>query len=260
MIEATEVASALDGAEASAIIDQLQDSADVEALAVEAGWKPAGEWKGEGHMPASAYLKHQVARAKEKSDELKSVNKRLDKLSRTSGAILERALREQRDELEGKYADAVAANKPGEARKISQQIDALDQPEDDASVVADFKSRNASWYGKDEDATSFADAVSVREAAKGKSFEDQLEAVDAAVKRKFPELFGEPAALRKTAPLVGSPQSRAAPSRSKVFTADTLPPDAKKALSSYTARIPDPKKQAAFTKDYLSTYNEENGQ
>lgn len=260
MIEATEVAAALDGAEVNAVIDQITDSAEIEALASEVGWKPATDWKGEGHMPASVYLKNKAARADEKSAELKSVNKRLDKLSRTSGAILERALKEQRDELEGRYADAVAANKPGEARKISQQIDALDQPEDDASVVSDFKSRNASWYGKDEDATAFADSVSIREAAKGKSFEDQLEAVDAAVKRKFPELFGEPAALRKTAPLVGSPQSRAAPTRSKVFTAETLPPDAKRALSSYTARISDPKKQAAFTKDYLSTYNEENGQ
>lgn len=259
MIEATEVSAALGDAETDAVIDQAPDSPDVEALAIEAGWKPASEWKGDGHMPASAFLKHQVARAKENANEVKSVNKRLDKLTRTSGAILERALREQRDELEGKYADAVAANKPGEARKISQQIDALEnQGNDDQSVVDDFKARNA-WYGKDEDATAYADSVSIREAAKGKSYEDQLEAVEAAVKKRFPE-YGEAAAARPKPVVVGAPAARSAPARAKGFTADTLPADAKKALSGYLARIPDAAKQTTFTKSYLEEYNKENGQ
>lgn len=260
MIEATEVASALEGAETNAVIDQIVDSADIEALASEIGWKPAAEWKGDGHMPASVFLKNKAARADEKSAELKQVNRRLDKLSRTSGAILERSLREQREELEGKYADLVAANKPNEARRVSQQIDALENPADDRAIVEDFKARNASWYGKDEDATAFADAISQREANKNKSFEEQLEAVDAAVKKKFPELFGDATpAIRKTAPVVGSPTTRAVPSRPREFTKDTLPADAKQALASYLKRTA-PEKHESFTKSYLATYNEENGQ
>jgi hypothetical protein len=257
--EATEIADALAGAEADAVIDQITDSAEIEALASEIGWKPASEWKGEGHMPASTFLKNKAARADEKSAELKQVNRRLEKLARTSGAILDRSLREQREELEGRYADLVAANKPQEARRVSQQIDALENPADDKAIVDDFKARNSSWYGKDEDATAYADSISIREAQKNKSFEEQLEAVDIAVKKRFPELFPETASARRQPVVVGSPTSRATPSRSKEFTKDTLPSDAKQALAGYLARMT-PDKHERFTKSYLTTYNEENGQ
>lgn len=263
MIEAQEAPAVLAAEEAEAVVDQIVDSPDVEALARDAGWKPADEWKGEGHMPASAFLKHKVARAKEKTDELKSLNKRMDKLARTSSTISDRLLREQREELEGKYADLVAANKPAEARRVSQEIDRLDSSDSPDDVAADFKARNASWFDKDDEATALAFGVCEREARKGTSYEEQLEKAEAAVKKRFPELFGaaEPA-IRRPAPVVGAPSSRAAPTRSREYTAQTLPPEAKKSLEGYLGKI-DPKdtaKRESFTKRYVETYNKENGQ
>lgn len=239
-----------------------QDSEDIEALAIEAGWKPADQWKGDGHMPASQFLKHQVARAREKSDELKSLNKRMDKLARTSASIAQAQLREQREELEGKYADMVAANKPNEARRISQQIDQLEASDTPDDVAADFKARNASWFDKDDEATALAFGVCEREARKGTSYEEQLEKAEAAVKKRFPELFqtAEPA-IRRQAPAVNAPSSRSAPARSREVTLQTLPPEAKRSLEGYLGKI-DPKdtaKRESFTKRFISTYNEENG-
>lgn len=234
------------------------DTPEIEALAAETGWKPGDQWKGEGHMSASDYLKHQAARAKDKSDEAKSLSKRLDKMARTSAAILERQLAEQRDELEARYADLVAANKPAEARRIAQQIDNLERTDEDPG--ADFKARNASWYEKDDEATALAYGVCEREARKGTDPEKQLEMAEAAVKKRFPELFGDAAPARRTAPAVSAPQSRSAPARSRQFTADSLPPEAKKALTGYLARIESADKRASFTSRYLSEYNKENGQ
>lgn len=240
---------------------QHADAPEIEALAAEIGWKPADQWKGEGHMPASDYLRHQAARAKDKSDEVKSLAKRMDKIARTSATVLERQLAEQREELEGRYADLVAANKPGEARRVAQQIDQLDRSGDDDDVASDFKARNASWFEKDDEATAFAFGVCEREARKGTSPDKQLELAEAAVKKRFPELFpdAQATALRRSAPVVGAPTSRSAPPRPKGITAETAPPEVKKALAGYLARLPK-EKQADFTKRYLDEYNKENGQ
>lgn len=233
------------------------DTPEIEALAAETGWKPGDQWKGEGHMSASDFLKHQAARAKDKSDEAKSLTKRLDKLARTSATILERQLAEQRDELEGRYADLVAANKPTEARRVAQQIDSLERVDDDPG--ADFKTRNSSWFEKDDEATALAFGICEREARKGTDPEKQLELAEAAVRRTYPHLFGE-APQRKTPIAVSSPASRSAPARSRQFTAESLPPEAKKALAGYLGRINEPAKKTAFTSRYLSEYNKENGQ
>ena len=240
---------------------QHTDAPEIEALAAEVGWKPADQWKGEGHMPASDYLRHQAARAKDKSDEVKSLAKRMDKIARTSATVLERQLAEQRSELEAKYADLVADNKPNEARRVAQQIDQLDRAGDDEDVATDFKTRNASWFDKDDEATAFAYGVCEREARKGTSPEKQLEIAEAAVKKRFPELFENPGstALRRPAPVVGAPTSRSAPPRAKGVTAETAPPEVKKALTSYLSRLPK-EKHADFTKRYLDEYNNENGQ
>jgi len=241
----------------------VPDSADIEALAQEIGWKPADQWKGEGHMPASDFLRHQAARAKEKSDEAKTLGKRLDKLARTAASINERQLREQREELEGRYQDMVAANKPAEARRIAKDIDALESQADEPDeAVEDFKTRNAAWFEKDEDAMALAYGICQREAAKGTSTEDQLKKAEAKVREKFPHLFSDakPEAAIRRAPVVSSPQSRAAPGRSREFTAETLPPDAKKALQNYLGRLKDPARGPAFTKSYLEEYNKENAQ
>jgi hypothetical protein len=240
---------------------QHADSPEIEALAAEIGWKPADQWKGEGHMPASDYLRHQAARAKDKSDEVKSLAKRMDKIARTSATVLERQLAEQREELEGRYADLVAANKPGEARRVAQQIDQLDRSSDDDDVAADFKTRNASWFEKDDEATAFAFGVCEREARKGTSPDKQLELAEAAVKKRFPELFEgtSSTALRRSAPVVGAPTSRSAPPRAKGITAETAPPEVTKALAGYLSRL-DKTKHADFTKRYLDEYNKENGQ
>lgn len=236
------------------------DSPDIEALAMEAGWKPADQWKGEGHMPARDFLKHQVARAKEKADEVKSINKRMDRLAKTSASIMERQLREQREELEGRYADLVAANKPAEARRISQQIDQLEQADSPDDVADDFKARNAAWFEKDEAATALAFVTCQKAANAGKSYEEQLEAAEAAVKKRFPDLFGEPAALQRKAPVVGVPATRATGVRTKGFTAETLPTEARASLRGFLSKINDPQKHPAFTKRYLEEYNRENGQ
>lgn len=235
------------------------DTPEIEALAAEAGWKPADQWKGDGHMPASDFLKHQVARARDKSDEVKNLSKRMDKIARTSAAMLERQLAEQREELEGRHADLVAANKPAEARRVAQQIDRLEAAGDGDDLAADFKTRNP-WFEKDDEATAFAVGICEREARKNTPPERQLELAEAAVKKRFPELFEEATPARRVAPAVSAPSSRSAPSRSRQFTAETLPPEAKKALHGFLGRMDTPEKKQGFTKRYLEEYNKENGQ
>jgi len=219
----------------------------IEEIALSAGWKPEDQWKGDKTKwtPAHEFLAHKVAVGEEHRQTTMKLNKQVERMSRASEKMLEKALEDQRRELEADLADAVAANKPGEAAKIVRKIDGLKPVDDDPA--AEFKERNAAWYGVDEDATAYA--YGIAEQKKHLPPQDQLDAVEAAVKRKFPELFG--GVLKRQAPVVGAPTTRAPAPRAKTF--DSLPPDAKAACLAF-------EKKGLKRENYVASYYQENAQ
>lgn len=230
---------------------------EIEQLAVEAGWKPASEWKGDGHQSASDYLKHQAASARDAKRHAKEQDRRLERVQQTTEKLLRQHEAQLREELEGRHADAVAANDAKAARKIAGEIQALEaQPAKDD--FEDFKSRN-DWFGSNEEASAYAIGVAQLHANKGADAAKQFAEVEKAVKAKYPELFGEAPPARKqpnALPQVGAPGARTPSVKAKTYEA--LPAEVRSAGLAFENRLETPEQKAAFRTRLAKTYYEEN--
>lgn len=205
-----------------------------DGLAREMGWFPKEMYKGDPDKwrPAEEYIKHSVKSTKALKKDLREVKETAERIARTSAIITERALAEQRAELEALHNQAVDLGDRAAAKDAATQLAKLDQQSAENVSHDDAFARDNPWYGKDEDATAFAVAVSHRLAAQGKSVEAQLEAAADAVRKRFPELFDDPAP-KKAAPRVGAPTSRSSGLGNRPKTFEDLPADAKMAWANF---------------------------
>lgn len=269
------VHTADDAAHDGAVIDAVQHEADNRAeatyqptpydeLAKELGWRSPDEYQGnEPFRSAEEYIKTAVKGTRSVRKDLKEVKQTLDRVVKASSIATEKAVKAERERLEAEYEARVEAGDAKGARAVNREIDKLDrEAANPVNYEQDFASRNP-WYGKDDEATAYAVSVSQREAQKGKPPEEQLEAAEAAVRKRFPELYDEPE--RKTltprkAPAVNAPTSRAsslAP-REKGFA--DLPEAAKRSWAQFdkdfkSRGFKDGYSQAEYAKDYWAEAN-----
>lgn len=234
---------------------------EVEQLAAEMGWKSEGEFTGpkEKWKPARDYVLTERDVSRGLKQDVKRLRDTVDRIASASSKQTERALKQQADEINRKFAEAVENKDPtaaAAAAKEMRELQAEAQPgADGANAEADFGRRH-SWYGKDEDATAYAISVAQREFGKGASPEKQLEAAEEAVKKRFPELFEE-GSTPKPPPSVNAPNSRSVQTKRKKTYAD-LPPEAKKAAEDYAKLFKqrhdiDPEKsKATYAEDYFA--------
>lgn len=228
-----------------------------DGLAREMGWFPKAEYKGdpEKWRPAHEYIKQGVKSTKALKRDLQQVKKTADTLARTSAAITERALAEQRAEIQAAHDQAVDLGDRKAAREAAIEIARLDrQAVESPSHEAEF-ARDNPWYGVDDEATAYAVSVSQRLATQGKSVDEQLEAAAAAVEKRFPELFEEPVP-KKAAPRVGSPTVRASSLGARQKGFNDLPHEARVAWAnfdkSFKARgVKEGYPQSEYVKDYF---------
>lgn len=251
-----------DNASSVAELPEQQDApqlTEVEQLAAEMGWKPETEFTGpkERWKPARDFVLTEREVSRGLKQDVKRLRDTVDRIASASSKQTERALRQQADEINRKFATAVENKDPNAAAAAAKEMRELEtsaQPESN-DVEADFGRRNP-WYGKDEDATAYAISVSQREFGKGASPEKQLEAAEEAVKKRFPELF-EDGSTPKPPPGVHAPNSRSVPGKRKKTYAD-LPPEAKKAAEDYAQLFKqrhgvDPEKsKTSYAEDYFA--------
>jgi hypothetical protein len=223
-----------------------QTPSDIDALASEMGWAPKDQWRGnpDDWKDAKAFLKTTVEINRTLSKDVRELKQTTARMAKTSAAMMERALAEQREDLEHRYAAAVAANDPKAARQVQRALDQLDDPGEATDYMADFVARNP-WYTKDEDAAAYAFAVCERN--KTKPAEEQLRLAEEAVKKRFPEHFPEG---KKPQPAVNDPGSRIS-ERPKGKTFADLPRDAQAACVQF-------EKKGVKRADYVKSYFEEN--
>lgn len=236
----------------------------VEQLAVKMKWKPKDQYTGpEGKWkPAEEYILAERDISQGLKDTVKGLKDTVDRLAATSTRQTERALKLQADEINARWEKAVEDGDKGAAAAAQREMASLEK-----AVVTDLGNpeeefaRSNPWYGKDDDATAYAQAISQREANKGKSVAQQLEAASAGVRKRFPELFddAEPAPKpgAKPPPGVNAPNSRASGGRRGTTFAD-LPAEAKAAANRfadlYKQRFnTDPEvSKAEYAKDYFA--------
>lgn len=229
----------------------------LEDLAREVGWKPEAEWKGDKSKwtPADEFLRHKAQKAERVSDEIRGVREQLDRLSRTSAAIAERAIAEERAKLQRQFEEAVGRGDANAAYRLGQQLDATQVPSDDPvrTGYESFVQRNP-WFNDDSDARAYA--IGVAELNKDKPPEEQFRLAEAAVRRKFPELFGDQQqapARRQAAPLVNAPTSRASQSAPRARGVADLPREARDIGKDFVRRG-----RVSSLEDYAKMYWQEN--
>lgn len=211
---------------------------EVEEVAKEMGWRPKTEFDGpdDKWKPARDFIKSDRGR-RDMRNELKELRSTVDRMATASTRQTERALKDQAAEIEGRFAEAVAAKDTAGAAAAAKDMRELEAEATRTTattgdVEADF-ARDNPWYGKDDEATAYAVSVCQREAAKGRNVPDQLAAVSVAMKKRFPEIVGEggESVERKAAPSVAAPSR--APGVKRDRTYGDLPPAAKKAADDY---------------------------
>lgn len=223
-----------------------QTPSDIDALALEMGWAPKDQWRGnpDEWKDAKAFLKTTVDINRTLSKDVRELKKTTERMAKTSATIMERALSEQREDLEHRFAAAVAANDPKAARDAQKALDQLDVPGEATDHMTDFVARNP-WFEKDQDAAAYAFAICERN--KTKPAEEQLRLAEEAVKKRFPEHFPDG---KKPQPAVNDPGSRiAATPKGKTFA--DLPRDAQAACVQF-------EKKGVKRADYVKSYFEEN--
>lgn len=229
--------------------EQQEEEPGLEDIASTMGWSPKDNWRGDPDewKPAGAFLQKTAEINRNLSSSVRSLESKLDNLSRTSARITEMQVEKARDEI---LADRQRAFDEGDTEAFNnadKKLQTLDVPVpqvEDPPEVQNFRQRNT-WFGQNEEASRLAVSTSDEYAKKGLSPAKQLEMAEREVKKVFPELFP---AKAKPAPL-NKPGARSQ-AQPKGFTMSTLPAEARKMADDYA-------KKGLSNEEFLKAYNEE---
>jgi len=183
------------------------------------GWKPKDQWEGDPDEFVSA---PEYKRRGELFKKIADTNRRLEKASSAIQALTQhqknlytagytQALKELKAEhavavengdvkMASQIVDKIEETKLAQAQAASMQVQQAEPP----VALEEFKTRNASWYQKDDVMTAYADRVghefTRNELSRGfrPTFEQVVEAVEKKVREKFPSSFSG----KRTAPSV----------------------------------------------------------
>lgn len=242
MADENDVAEVTD--EAVVASEETQDApqlTEIEEVAVDMGWTPKDQWKGDpdAWKPAKDYVRATRDVNKSLKSDLKQLQRQVEGISRATATMTERAIAEARQEWESKLDQAVEDGDKAGVKAAQAELSKLErvQPQADMPPEAqDFVERHASWFGKDREATEYAAKRADHYAAQGLSPARQLKAVEKDMRDLFPELFQdeqtEPRKAPKPPAAVGEPQRTVrAQTREKGYA--TLPPEARKACDAW---------------------------
>jgi hypothetical protein len=244
--------AALDGAEGEGEGDP-QPNPEAERVAALMGWKP--DFKGPGKKSAEEFLV-------EFPEALRNANKKSraleDKLARVVGQIAQFEATQRKTisaQHERALAEAVESNDLDAAKRILAEAKEMEKVSDDGPLEA-FKARN-DWFERDVEATAYAlslDTMYARQTG-GKIIDQEghMKRIEDGVRKKFPELFGEPAEVREEAkprpraPLVAGGNRTASRRDSAELTVATMTPQQRQAAKEFG--VPD--------ESYVRSWNEQ---
>lgn len=230
-------------------------SPDVEELAREMGWSTQDKWRGNPSdwKDAKTFLKTTVEINRTQSRELRELKGTVDRMARTTAAIADRHIREERERLEQRFTEATEAGDADAAWRAAQELQRVDATPAATDPLADFKARNP-WFEADPEARAYAHSIG--EIHKGKDAAEVMRLAEEAVRKRFPEHFeGQTPARQpaRTAPLVNAPATRSARPAPRAKSAADLPTEARKAGEDFVRRG-----RVKDLAEYAKIYFEEN--
>lgn len=243
---------------------------EIEALAMEDGWAPKDQWRGDPDewVDAKTFIRNGRSILK---TTLSKLDRELAEQKQTIGefaehykTVHERAYEQARADLKAQQRAAVedgdtAAYEAAEAKledleksKPAPKGNGEDKPSNVAQeALTSFRQANP-WYGEDVKMTAFANSIAEVVALKhgGPSREDQdnfYSALADHVKKEFPEKFGKAPAPKGPARVEGGAVAKR---NTGEKTYDDLPPEAKAACDKFVKQGLLDQKQ--YVKDYFS--------
>jgi hypothetical protein len=230
-----------------------QEPSPVETLAMDLGWRPKDQFRGdpEKWKPAEDFIRAGRDIQRSMSQELKEVKDTVTRISSTSQTLLEQQLAERDAFWAAKQKEAEEESDIGAYKQATEARQSLQGSRDGPPPpeIQSFVQRSP-WFGYNGNrlATRVAIEVAEEKARQGRPPNEQAEAAEAEVKKRFPELFPAPP---KPAPTVAAPTSRSTGSRKGGKTFNDMPPEAQAMARDYLERrgIPLEKYTELFFKD-----------
>jgi hypothetical protein len=164
----------------------------LEEIAAASGWKPKDQWTRapEEWTSAAEFLRGQgdrFSRLRESNEQLKKDRAREVAVAER---LAERMSNEAREAAEADVRRAAEVGDPEAAADAARRL--ADAKPATNPQVERWAAQNSTWFGPggNAEATAFAQAVAGQQASMNASVGEQLDAAEAAVKKRFPELFG----------------------------------------------------------------------
>ncbi len=222
----------------------------LEDVASNMGWAPKENWRGDPDKwkPAHEFVQTTADINSKLSKSVRGLETRLDAMSRTSAAMAERAVAEERSKWEAQFNEAVEVGDAKAARQASEAIKQIEthKPQQGPAPEAQaFLERNT-WMESDKEAAVWAQTRAGQLAEQGLSAAKQLEIVEREAKDFFPQHFKQPD-KPKPAPL-SKPGNRGGKPRGKSFA--TLPKEAQAEALDFEKRRGVDKEE--FAKEYYA--------
>lgn len=212
-----------------------EEAPSIEDLASGMGWVPRDKFSGDEKewKPAHEFIRAGKDIQRNLSRELKDLRGTLDTVAKTSAAVLQERLAEQRADLAREYQTAVDAGDHDRVWKAAQGLQQVDQRANEqihqrsapAPEALDWTQRNAKVMS---DPLAAQRAVQLCEpyARANYSAGQQLQAVEPILRREFPHLFAD-SGDGKPPPSVNAPTSRMNGGQRKANTYADMPKEAR---------------------------------
>lgn len=218
--ELPEVAEHEDAPESAETIDapeqQLDNAApDLETFASRMGWTPKDQWRGDPDKwkPVDQFMEDTVSINQTLNRKLKNIERDTRRIIQANERLTEKQIAEERERLNARLDQAVDEGDRETVGRVTTRLAKLEQEAPRDPDVSEFVERNAEWFNVDPEATALAMGVAENLSRQGKSHAEQVAAAERAVKKRFPELFDEPAPKPqgKGPAAVHTSQTRSAP-------------------------------------------------
>jgi co-chaperonin GroES (HSP10) len=232
-------------------------------VAATMGWKPKAEFKpkreGDKWLPARDFVAAFNERQRNTMRANRDLKSKLDRVALQVEKVSGRLSASDRDALKAKAREHMEA---GEYDKAEELFDKAAAPAGDSEhpALTAFKERN-DWFGVDDEATAYADALDKQFAKGGIADPDaHMRKVEAGVKKRFPELFEKDAGEREDREERGERPQRRAPLVARGGGGDRPRQDGKLTVADLTPRQRRAADAMGVTlKDYVENLNQMNG-
>ena len=167
---------------------------EIETLAEEMGWSPKDKWRGDPDKwkPAKDFVKSTVDVNRSLSKDVRELRENTERVLKAQSKIIDREVERRVAEATQRFHQAVADGDSQEAFRASEEIRVAREtaPTTQNDPAADWRAENK-WYDGENEASLYALVVCERENRKGRTYAQQLEEAERAVRKRFPELFDE---------------------------------------------------------------------